>query len=235
MDEVAEVKSRLDIVEVVGGYVPLKQAGRNLKSPCPFHDEKSASFMVSPEKGIYHCFGCGKSGDVITFIMETEGKAFIEVVKELARRAGIDLPEPEQSPAERDASRRMNAERSTLTGVLQLASDFGEIVDFSVKHDAQSTITRNHGLKTTRNVNNCQAALRQMHAVGRIVPVAYQAIRSLPDCRAIVPDNFFPTGHLGRPFRGGNSSSRTLLVAPRHQDSAKSARMAPYSHGTPSG
>ncbi|HEY6736621.1 MAG TPA: DNA primase [Candidatus Saccharimonadia bacterium] len=91
MDEVAEVKARLEITEVVGSYLPLKQAGRNLKAPCPFHEERSASFMVSPDKGIYHCFGCGEGGDIFNFVMKMEGLDFRSALEMLARKAGVEL------------------------------------------------------------------------------------------------------------------------------------------------
>ena len=91
MDEVAEVKSKLDITEVVGGYVQLKQSGRNLKAPCPFHPEKTASFMVSPEKGIFHCFGCNEGGDIFVFVQKMEGLDFRGALEMLARRAGVEL------------------------------------------------------------------------------------------------------------------------------------------------
>ncbi|HSX41061.1 MAG TPA: DNA primase [Candidatus Saccharimonadales bacterium] len=101
MNEVEEVKERLDIAEVINAYVPLKQAGRNLKSPCPFHQEKSASFMVSPEKGIWHCFGCGEGGDVLSFVMKYEGIGFPEALEKLARQAGVEL-KPRSASAAKD-------------------------------------------------------------------------------------------------------------------------------------
>ncbi|MFH1183155.1 MAG: DNA primase [Candidatus Moraniibacteriota bacterium] len=87
---VEEVKDRLDIVEVISGYVKMTPAGTNMRGLCPFHREKTPSFMVSREKQIFHCFGCGKGGDVITFIEEMEGMEFKEALRMLAERAGLD-------------------------------------------------------------------------------------------------------------------------------------------------
>jgi len=80
MDDVAEVKQKTDMVAVIGEHVKLTRAGRNFKGLCPFHEEKSPSFMVSPELQIYKCFGCSKAGDVFTFLQEYEGMEFYEVL-----------------------------------------------------------------------------------------------------------------------------------------------------------
>jgi DNA primase len=92
-DIIEKVRERADIVEIVGEHVPLKKSGRNFKALCPFHPEKAPSFMVSPDKQIYHCFGCGAGGNVFSFIMQTEGMTFPETVKALAKRYGIEVPE----------------------------------------------------------------------------------------------------------------------------------------------
>ncbi len=90
-----EVLSRSDIVEVVSGYIPLKRAGRNFKAHCPFHQEKTPSFMVSPQRQIYHCFGCGVGGNAFSFLMRYEHLEFPEAVEILAKKAGVKLPEKE--------------------------------------------------------------------------------------------------------------------------------------------
>ena len=88
-----ELAERNDIADVVSEYVRLgKRSGANLFGLCPFHNEKTPSFCVSPDKQIYHCFGCGKGGGVINFIMEIEGLSFPEAVEFLAKRAGMELP-----------------------------------------------------------------------------------------------------------------------------------------------
>lgn len=91
VDQVEEVKSKTDIVAVIGSYVPLKKAGKNYKGNCPFHAEKSPSFMVSPELQIYKCFGCGETGDVISFLEKHEGMEFFEALEFLAKKLGIEL------------------------------------------------------------------------------------------------------------------------------------------------
>jgi len=91
MNERDQIKDRIDIVELINEYVPLKKAGANFKAPCPFHQEKTPSFMVSPSKQIWHCFGCGKGGDAFTFLMEKEGMDFPEALRTLAKKTGVEL------------------------------------------------------------------------------------------------------------------------------------------------
>lgn len=93
---IQEVMYRNNIEDVISEYTPLKRTGRNLKGLCPFHREKTPSFSVSPDKQLYHCFGCGASGTVINFIMQIENLDFVETVKLLADRAGMDIPVPTQ-------------------------------------------------------------------------------------------------------------------------------------------
>jgi DNA primase len=94
---VEEVRSRNDIVIVIGSYIRLQKKGSNHMGLCPFHNEKTPSFSVSAAKQMYHCFGCGVGGNVFTFIMEYENYTFIEALKVLAERAGVQLPEQEFS------------------------------------------------------------------------------------------------------------------------------------------
>ena len=91
-DIVQEIKERLDIIEFVRQYVTLTPAGKNYKALCPFHKEKTPSFVVSPDRGIWHCFGgCGDGGDVIKFLMRYENLEFVEALKILAEKAGVDF------------------------------------------------------------------------------------------------------------------------------------------------
>ncbi len=90
-EQIDEIRSKVDIVDFINTYVPLKKAGKNYKGLCPFHDEKTPSFVVSPDKQIYHCFGCGAGGNVFTFVKEYKNVSFLEAVKEVAEFIGIEL------------------------------------------------------------------------------------------------------------------------------------------------
>ncbi|PIE54193.1 MAG: DNA primase [Dethiosulfovibrio peptidovorans] len=90
-DDVGRIKARLDVVDVIGEYVRLTKSGKNYKGLCPFHDERTPSFHVSQERQSWHCFGCGKGGDLFSFVMEREGVSFPEALELLARRAGVSL------------------------------------------------------------------------------------------------------------------------------------------------
>jgi len=90
---IEEIQAKLDIAEVVGSYIPLKKAGRNFKACCPFHHEKTPAFVVSPQKQIYHCFGCSAGGDMISFVMKHEHLEFMEALKILADKANVQIPQ----------------------------------------------------------------------------------------------------------------------------------------------
>ncbi|HKK16132.1 MAG TPA: DNA primase, partial [Gammaproteobacteria bacterium] len=94
-----DLLTRIDIIDVIDGYVPLRKAGRNHIARCPFHDEKTPSFTVSQEKQFYHCFGCGANGTAIGFLMEYAGMDFVEAVEELAGRAGLEVPREGGQPS----------------------------------------------------------------------------------------------------------------------------------------
>ncbi|MFH0738292.1 MAG: DNA primase [Candidatus Omnitrophota bacterium] len=88
-----DILGRVDIVELILGYIPLKRSGRNFKTNCPFHHEKTPSFTVSPDRQIYHCFGCGAGGNAFSFLMQYERLEFLEAVETLAKKAGVNLPQ----------------------------------------------------------------------------------------------------------------------------------------------
>jgi len=115
------VKQQADIVRVIGEYVRLKKSGQNFSGLCPFHQEKTPSFSVSPVKQMYYCFGCGKGGDVFQFVMELEKSPFPEAVRTVAEKCGIAIPKPrERSPEER----RENQQRSALVEMHREAAAF---------------------------------------------------------------------------------------------------------------
>ena len=120
-DEVIEeVRSSNNIVDIIGGYVRLQKKGSSYFGLCPFHNEKSPSFSVSPNKQMYYCFGCGAGGNVFTFIMEYENQTFPEAVKILADRAGIALPEAELT----EEQKRERNKRQLLLEINKTAANY---------------------------------------------------------------------------------------------------------------
>lgn len=120
---IQELLSRLDIVEVVGRSVELKKAGINHKGLCPFHGEKTPSFIVSPSRQTYHCFGCGAHGDALRFEMEHRGLGFLDAVHELAQQAGLQVPQDDASAEERARAAQAKAQQQSLTDVLAKAAE----------------------------------------------------------------------------------------------------------------
>jgi DNA primase len=118
---IQDLLARVDVSDVVGRYVQLKKGGINLLGLCPFHNEKSPSFTVSPTKQFYHCFGCGAHGSAITFLIEHTGASFPEAVRTLASAVGMSVPEENRSPGQKAASSRRREEISQHTQVLDLA------------------------------------------------------------------------------------------------------------------
>lgn len=121
-DFIDQLLSRVDIIDVVDRYVPLKKAGQNYMACCPFHKEKSPSFTVSPSKQFYHCFGCGAHGSAIGFVMEYQGLPFVDAVKTLAD--GIGMPVPEERAANPEASRAAREKKLSLESALEQAARY---------------------------------------------------------------------------------------------------------------
>ena len=115
MGQSEEIKSKLDIVEVIREYVPVKAVGANFQALCPFHNENTPSFVISPDKQIWHCFGCGRGGDVFSFVMEKEGLGFMEALRLLAPKAGVVLKYENQQEY---------SERNRLLDILELAGKY---------------------------------------------------------------------------------------------------------------
>lgn len=136
---IEEIKNRIDIVEFIGSYVRLQKAGVNFKAPCPFHNEKTPSFVVSPARQIWHCFGCAKGGDIFRFIMEIEGLDFPEALKALADRAGIVLKREDPS---------LRTERNRQISMLEEAARFFE-ANLSKESSALDYLTKRNVRKET--------------------------------------------------------------------------------------
>ena len=139
---IEEVRSKNDIVDVISGYVGLKKKGSSYFGLCPFHNEKSPSFSVSRQKQMYYCFGCGAGGNVFTFIMEYENFSFVEALKFLADRAGVELPEQEYS---KEARERADT-RAVLLEINKMAAQYYYVQLKSAQGVQALTYLKNRGL-----------------------------------------------------------------------------------------
>ena len=119
---IQDLLARTDIVDLVGRHVTLKKAGINYKGLCPFHGEKSPSFIVSPSRQTYHCFGCGVHGNAVGFLMEHAGLGFVEAVKELAQMQGMQVPEDDARPEDREKAKQQKEKQQSLTDVMGKAT-----------------------------------------------------------------------------------------------------------------
>lgn len=126
MDQASQIREKIDIVGLISEYLPLKKMGRNFTTVCPFHNENSPSFVVSPERQIWHCFGCGKGGDAYTFLMEYENLEFIEALRILAKKAGVEL--------KLTASNINSSKKESIYSLNKLASEYYNYV--LTKHKA---------------------------------------------------------------------------------------------------
>ena len=118
---IQDLLARVDIVDIVGRHVDLKKAGINHKGLCPFHGEKTPSFTVSPSRQTFHCFGCGQHGNAVGFLMEHLGIGFIDAVRDLAQQAGMQVPEDDRSPQQREQEKAQKQRQATLTEILAKA------------------------------------------------------------------------------------------------------------------
>ncbi len=151
---IQELLARADVVDIVGRYVQLKKGGANFMGLCPFHGEKSPSFSVSPSKQFYHCFGCGKNGNAISFLMDHAGMTFVEAVKDLAQQYGMQVPEDEASPQDRARAIEQREKQATLSDVLEKAGEAYKrqlkvsmkAVDYLKRRGLSGEIARQFGL-----------------------------------------------------------------------------------------
>jgi len=152
---IQDLLARVDVVDVIGRYVALKKSGANFMGLCPFHGEKSPSFSVSPAKQFFHCFGCGKNGDAIGFLMEHAGLGFHEAVQTLAQQVGMQVPsDSNRSPQERERAATQRQRQTTLIEVLEQAASAWQghlrtaahAIDYLKRRGLSGQIAKRYGL-----------------------------------------------------------------------------------------
>ena len=142
-DFIDNLRDQIEIVSFIKGFVPLKKQGQNYVGLCPFHTEKTPSFVVSPHKQIFHCFGCGKGGNVYIFVMEQLGLSFPEAVAYLAKTCGLEVPSSNLTPQQR----KQRELREKLVGINELAAKFFQQQLWQKKAKGVQDYLKKRGLK----------------------------------------------------------------------------------------
>jgi DNA primase len=208
MNEVEEIKTRLDIVDVVGQYVQLQKAGRSMKAPCPFHAEKTPSFIVSPERQSWHCFGaCGTGGDVITFVMKKEAMEFPEALKMLAERAGVRLQERRGANQEDKRRQRLYAANDAAAAWY---SDL--LINSDGAHDARAYLERRGIDEPTAN----------SFGLG-FSPTGWEGLREHLQGKGFNDEELLRGGLLVQGERGLHDRFRGRLMFPIHDEKGRTA------------
>ncbi len=188
---IEEVRVRADIVEIIGELMPLKRAGKDFRALCPFHHEKTPSFYVVPSKGFYKCFGCGESGDVFTFLMKRTGIGFLDAVREVAAKVGVELPAPGRTDEEEE-------ENKDLYGAIAFAADWFEEQLWESANDA------------CRRYLESRQLSRQVAERYRLgyAPDDWRALREAAGRHGITDDVLLGAGLIKEPEHGGEAYDR---------------------------
>jgi DNA primase len=208
-EKIAEIRDRTDIVQVIGEYIALKRAGNSHKGLCPFHNEKTPSFNVIPSKQFFHCFGCGKSGDVISFLREIEGKSFIDVARDLAKRSGVDLPEPPRSAEAIAHQKSVESERARLVRLHELSAEFYRAqLEAPVGANARAYVEK-RGIST---------AVQEQFKVG-YAPAGWEALTKHFEAKKVPHELAERSGLVRRRERAGQVAPGTPPSTRTHYDS----------------
>lgn len=192
-EKIREIRDRIDLGDVVGRHVALTRRGRRLIGLCPFHAEKTPSFGVSPDKQLYHCFGCQAGGDVFDFIMRIEGIGFGEALRKLAREVGVTLPERAEDPAEQ----RRRQTRDRLFEVNQVAASFYARC-LAETPEARTYLSERRGLEDA-TITRFQLGW---------APEGWQTLHDLLKKKGVSRDDALKIGLLGRSARSGRMYDR---------------------------
>jgi DNA primase len=204
-EKIDDVRDRTNIVEIIKRYVELKRAGTgSWKGLCPFHAEKTPSFHVHEPRQFFHCFGCGEKGDVITFLVKVEQRSFMEVIRDLATTAGVEIEDRALSPAERQARKEAESERDRMYRVMDLAAQFYQDAYAGPGGEAARAYVEKRGIS---------AKVAERFRVG-YAPGRWDALQSFLAGKKIPPSDLERLGLAGVNDRGRYDFFRDRVMLP---------------------